>query len=139
MDKPLLRDPNIQPTKEVLANALGNSYLVFEELMEIITDAKYALVPIWNYYKDGNAWLCKVCYKKKTVFWLSAWDGFFKTGFYFTEKNSQGVMELNIEKSIKDDFISGKHIGKLIPLGINIDRKEQIKDLLNIIEYKKKL
>lgn len=137
MDKPLLRDPNIQPTIEVLANALGNSYLVFEELMEIITDAKYALVPIWNYYKDGKAWLCKVCYKKKTVFWLSVWDGFFKTGFYFTEKNSQGVMELNIEKTIKDDFIAGKHIGKLIPLGINIDRKEQIKDLLNIVEYKK--
>jgi len=139
METLLLRDQNVKPDKEVLANALGKSYGVFEELMEIITDTKYGLDPQWNFYKDGKAWFCKVCFKKKTVFWLSVWENFFKTAFYFTEKTGSGIKELDINESIKKNFACMKHIGKLIPLVINMERKEQIKDLIRIIEYKKSL
>jgi hypothetical protein len=139
METLLLRDQNVPPEKEVLADALGKSYKVFKELMEIITDTKYGLDPQWNFYKDGKAWFCKVCFKKKTIFWLSVWENFFKTAFYFTEKSGSGIKELDIDENIKEDFAHRKHIGKLIPLVINMDRKEQIKDLIRIIEYKKSL
>jgi Protein of unknown function (DUF3788) len=57
-----------------MERVLGGSYSAFEELMKIITDNKYGLGAEWNYYKDGKSRLCKVCYKRKTVFWLSVWD-----------------------------------------------------------------
>lgn len=139
MDTQLLREQNIFPTKEVLETALKGSFSAFEELIEIITDTKYGLIAEWNYYKDGKAWLCKVCYKKKTIFWLSVWDKFFKTGFYFTDKNRMGITDLDIEKDLKENFNRSKPIGKLIPLVININRKEQIKDVIKIIDYKKSL
>jgi hypothetical protein len=139
METQLLRDRDIFPSKEVLENAIGDSYPVFEELMETIEGAGFGLAPEWNYYKDGKAWLCKVLYKKKTIFWLSVWDKFFKTSFFFTEKTRSGVVELDIEESIKEGFSHSKPIGKLIPLVISIDRKEQLKDLLRVIEYKKSL
>ena len=139
MERPLLQDPDITPVKEVLQNVLKESYPVFEEMMTIITDAKYGLVPEWNYYRDGKAWLCKVVYKKKTVFWLSVWDKYFRTSFYFTEKHLSGIAELEIEESIMEDFRSRKPTGKLFPLVISLSRKEQIKDLLKIIEFKKSL
>lgn len=139
METPLLKDQQIFPVKEVLEGTLGNSYPVYEELMYLITNTKYGLVPEWNYYKDGKAWLCKVCYKTKTVFWLSVWDGFFKTGFYFTEKTGPGIAGLDIDENLKESFISSKPIGKLIPLALSMRKKEQLKDLLTIIEYKKSL
>ena len=139
METYLLREQQIFPTDEVLKNVLGKSYIVFEELIEIITDAKYGLVPQWNYYKDGKAWLCKVCYKKKTIFWLSVWDKLFKTTFYFTEKNCSGIADLNIEENLKESFRSSKSFGKFHPLTINLKRKEQLKDVLKVIEYKKSL
>ena len=139
MESLLLRDQNIPPENKVLVNALGQSFKVFEELMGIITDDKYGLDPQWNFYKDGKAWFCKVCFKKKTIFWLSVWENFFKTAFYFTEKTGSGIKELDIDDSIKKNFAGMKHIGKLIPLVINMERKEQIKDVIRIIEYKKSL
>lgn len=139
METQLLRDEQIFPAREELKKALGDSYTVYEELMRIMSDDSLGLVPQWNYYKDGKAWLCKVCYKKKTVFWLSVWDGFFRTGFYFTEKTSTGVTDLDIEKSLKEDFIQRKPVGKLLPLAINVRRREQLEDLVKIIEYKKSL
>lgn len=139
METMMLKEPTVSPTKKVLENALGKTYEVYEELMDTITGKNYELAPQWNYYNDGKAWLCKVQYKKKTVFWLSVWDKYFKTGFYFTEKNCKGIFELDIDTNIKKAFKEQKHIGKLLPLTLNISKKSQLKDALKIIEHKKGL
>lgn len=139
METQLLRDQQIFPTKEVLKNELGSSYLAFEALTKKLIDANYGLTIQWRYYKDGKAWLCKVCHKKKTIFWLSVWDQYFKTTFYFTEKNGMGISELNIKEELKEIFHRSKPIGRLIPLTININNKGQIKDILPLVEYKKSL
>lgn len=139
METQLLRDPEIYPEKEVLMEVLGNSYATFYELIKSLTSEKYRFDFQWNYYKDGKAWLCKVCYKKKTVFWLSVWDKFFKTSFFFTEKNVAAILALEIDEQIKENFSNGKHIGKLIPLIVNVVRKEQVKDVLTITDYKIKI
>jgi hypothetical protein len=134
-----LKDPQILPTSEVLAEALGDSFQVFDELTKTITDPSYGLATEWHYYNDGKAWLCKVVFKKKTVFWLSVWDGYFKTTFYFTEKNCTGIFEMEIAENIKKEFGAHQPIGKLLPLTIEMKQKEQLFDLLKIIEYKKRL
>jgi hypothetical protein len=139
MEAPLLKDPAVSPTKKVLESVLGKSYSAFEELMDTIKSDNYALTPQWNYYNDGKAWLCKVQFKKKTVFWLSAWDKYFKMGFYFTEKNCKGIFEMDIDDSIKKEFKEHKPIGKLLPLGLRINKKTQLKDALKVVEYKKSL
>lgn len=78
-------------------------------------------------------------YKKKTIFWLSVWDKYFKIAFYFIEKNSPGIAKLNIDKSILEDFSHAKPAGKLLPLVITFRKKSQIPDVLKIVEYKKSL
>jgi hypothetical protein len=134
-----LKDPQILPSSEVLSEVLGVSYPVFDELIKVTTDPAIGLVFDWHYYNDGKAWLCKVVFKKKTVFWLSAWDGYFKTTFYFTEKNCAGIFEMDIDETIKKEFSDDKPIGKLLPLTIEMKQIEQLPDLLKIIGYKKGL
>lgn len=139
MESQLLREQDVYPSESVIKQALGSSYAVFAEFEKTITSNTFALVPEWNYYKDGKAWLCKVLYKKKTVFWLSVWPGFFKVSFYFTEKNRDVIPSLFVDKDIKEAFMQAKPIGRLIPLTINVNRKEQISDLLKLVECKKSL
>ena len=139
MDKPLLNDPNVPPSPEVLKNVLGTSYPVYEKTLAEITGDPCGLVPEWRYYNDGKAWLCKVVFKKKTIFWLSVWDGFFKAGFYFVERHCQGIHELEIDDSIKQELKKARPFGTLYPVTIVISRSEQVKDLLALIQYKKGL
>jgi hypothetical protein len=134
-----LKDPQILPTSEVLEKVMSNSYPVFNELIKTVTDPAFGLVADWHYYNDGKAWLCKVVYKKKTIFWLSVWEYYFKTAFYFTERNCAGIFEMEIDEKIKKDFSAHKPIGKLLPLVIDMKLIEQLPDLLKIIEYKKGL
>jgi len=139
MNTQLLRNKETFPSLEVLKDALKDSYLTYEKMKSILADPEYGLTEEWNYYNDGKAWLCKICLKKKTLFWLSVWDGFFKTSFYFTEKNSSGLADLDINKSLKENFFKNKTKSRLIPLTIDIYNIEQLKDLLTLISYKKNL
>ncbi len=135
----LLREKEIEPTDKVLENALGKElFIIYQELIKIFTN-EFSLEPQWQFYKDGKAWLCKVVYKKKTILWLSIWENYIKTGFYFTEKTGIGVLELDIDNKIKEVFKMAKPIGKLIPLIIDIDQQNQIKDLKEVVRYKKGL
>ena len=139
MDKPLLNDPAVPPSPEVLQHVLGTSYPVYENTLAAITVDPYGLVPEWRYYNDGKAWLCKVVFKKKTIFWLSVWDGFFKAGFYFVERHCQGIHDLDIDDSIKQELREARPFGTLYPVTLSISRSEQIRDLLTLIRYKKGL
>jgi hypothetical protein len=80
-----------------------------------------------------------VTFRKKTVFWLSVWERKFKTGFYFTEKTRSGIFGLNVGEDVKKNFQEMKTVGKLFPLLLEIENKEQLEDLKTIIVYKKSL
>jgi len=138
MEKQLLKNPDIYPTDEVLKDTLGTVYPVYRKLIDDITGNTLNLIPEWRYYKDGNAWLCKVVNKKRTVLWISVWEGYIIAGIYFSQKNYEGVFELPISEQIKRKFAEVNHIGRMILLIMNIDKMEQLPDLLTVIEYRNK-
>ncbi len=99
MVKPLLNDAHTYPANTVLASVLGNCVEVYQVFVSTLLEYKIEL--IWHYYNDGKAWLGKAIFNKKTVFWLSIWQGFFKVSFRFTEKTRLGIMDLPIADEIK--------------------------------------
>ena len=138
MDQIMLTDPEVSPTAELLEKILAGSYPAYEAMMASVTAPECGLEAQWRYYKDGKAWLCKMVFKKKTVFWLSVWDGFFKTGFYFVERHLRGIMDLDIDPQIKEALSKAKPFGTMYPVTMEMRNKEQIGDLLILIGYKKK-
>jgi hypothetical protein len=137
MEKPLLNDPDTFPDETVLKSVLKTSFPAFSDLMQKVAEEPFEFSHQWRYYKDGGAWLCKVSHKKKTIFWLSAWEGYFKTTFYFTEKNGGGIDDLSIDQNLKEVFTTSKWIGKLKPLTVTVDQSDRLKNVLQIAGYKK--
>lgn len=133
----LLRNPDIAPSDEVLAAALGRAYNSYIAFTQKLPD--WGIETEWRYYNDGSAWLCKCVRKKKTVFWLSVWDGFFKITLFFTEKTNSGVYELPISDEIKTRFKNEKRIGKLIPLLHEVHDESALDDIFALITYKQSL
>lgn len=136
MEIQTLKDPGIFPGEEVLKKTLGSSFNAYEELMQKVTGDKYKLDPQWNYYKDGKAWLCKVCLRKKTIFWLSAWEKYFKVSFFFTENTGTGLNEIDLSKPILKEYKANKAIGKLKPMILKISSLNDLKNVLKVLEYK---
>ncbi len=140
MDTPLLRDKNVFPTNEVLEAALGKRRAaVLAEFLETITSDAVGLSFEWRFYNDGKSWLGKATHKKKTICWLSVYEGRFCTNFYFTEKTRGGVLDLSIDENIRQAFAQADMSGKMVRLAFQVAAKRQIKDVLEVIKYKKTL
>ena len=134
MEKQLLRDPEIFPSREVLKDILGEVYDVLEAFETQLIQNEIASAFDWTYYKDGKSWLCKVAHKKKTIFWLSVWEGYFKVSFFFLERHLEGIADLELDEN---NYKIEKALGKLIPFIFNINDKKQFPDLMKIIKFKK--
>ena len=133
-----LADENTFPDEGVLRSVLGSAFEVYEEFTGNIQADDYGLACIWRFYKDGKRWLCKVTHKKKTILWLSVYEGCFKVTFYFTDKSGAGIPDLDIDDAIRDGFSSVKPIGKLKPVTLTLNERGQLNDVYELIGYKKK-
>jgi hypothetical protein len=139
MKTQLLRDESVQPTSGIIAQALGEADEAYCVFLRKIGETPYDFNEEWRYYNDGKAWLCKITFKNKTVLWLSVWNGFFKTSFFFTDKHREDIEMLDIAENIKLNFRNAKNIGRLLPLVVDVKCQSQIDDVLKIADYKKRI
>jgi len=136
MNKPLLNDKSEYPDDEVLLRELDKSKSIWDEFVNQISTSFAPMSLEWNFYNDGKAWLCKLVYKKKTVCWISVWQGFFKMTFYFTGKNNKDINGLNINLNLKKSYRSNKSFGKLKPLTIDVKAKKALSNVFELVQYK---
>jgi len=104
MKKPVLSDPAIYPTDEVLSSHLRKAKPSFALLFRYNHENFPEFVERWKYYNDGKSWLLNVSRKKKTLFWLSVNDGAFRTTFYLNSRAALSVPGSKIPKELKDQF-----------------------------------
>ena len=144
----LLRNPDIQPSSDVIAKALkeaNNTYIKF------INDLlNYDIEIEWRYYTDGKAWLAKGLYKWKgvrggqnetTVFWLSVWDGFFKLSIFILDKNREDAQNLPLSDNIKKMISESKQMGKLkfFPVVFDLYSEELLPSVFTLLDFKKNI
>ena len=147
--KQLLRNPDIQPTSDIIAEALqdaNDSYIKFlNELANQDIDLE------WRYYTDGKAWLGKGLYKwlgvrggqkVTTVFWLSIWEAFFKITIYIPEKARDDLFSLPLNNTVKQMINDSKQMGnrlKFFPLVFELNSNESFEEIHILFDFKKSL
>ena len=141
-----LRNPDIVPTSDVIAEALGeanNAYIKFVNEL-----ANHDIQLEWRYYNDGKAWLAKGLFKWKgvrggqnetTVFWLSIWDSFFKVTIYVPEKASEDVLSLPLDNEVKLMIAASQQMGKLkyFPVVFDLYSDEMFEQVFLLADFRK--
>ena len=145
-EQQLLRDPDIAPTSEVIAEALGLANTAYVKFIGGLKE--HDIEAEWRYYSDGKVWLGKGMYKwtgvrggqkEVTAFWLSIWDGFFKVTFYIPEKARFEAINLPLADDIKNMIKEAAQMGKLkfFPLTFDLCSGELIDDIYTLVEFRK--
>ncbi len=120
METQLLREKNLPPGDDVLKNPL---YLSLVEGWQ----------PEWKYYNDMKAWLCKVTDGRRTIFWFSVWDGFFRVSFYFLERHLEGLAALDTKHGRLE-----KEWGKMLPFTFDLHDQGPVTEIRKVAEFKKR-
>jgi len=144
-----LREPEINPTYEVLEKTIGGSFSAYETLQDELP--RFDIEQEWTYYAGcTKSWLAKGQYrwttprgtsKEKTIYWLSAWDGYFKVAVWFLEKNRREILSSSVSEKTKQLIREAKTLGKMMtfPVEFNITTSEPLADIYTLINCKKNL
>jgi len=144
----LLRNPEIVPTNQIIADCLDESYPTFVKLVEDLKLYGITLMD-WRFYNDGKAWLSKGEHhwtttrgtkKVKPIFWLSIWSGFFKLSFFFSYAITDQLLQLPVSLKTKEVIKNAKPLGKsmrFMPIVLDISNETQLNDILLLSEFKK--
>ena len=144
----LLRDPDIQPSIDVISKALGGAYDTYTKFANELSNLDIQIS--WGYYNDGKAWLAKGLHKwtgirggqnETTVFWLSIWDGFFKVTFYVPEKSRSDIYNLQLGDDVNLMVADSNQMGKLkyFPITFDLDSDEMLKTVFLLADFKKSI
>lgn len=151
-EKQLLRDPDIEPTSDVIAEALGAANSAYVDFIKGLKSHDIDLE--WRYYTDGKAWLGKGLYrwtgvrggqKEVTAFWLSVWDdpsragGFFKVTIYIPENRRLESLMLPLDGTVRKMIEESKRMGKLrfFPVIFDLRSDELFDAVYTLIDFKK--
>lgn len=129
-----LRDQSVYPDDGVLRGVLGPSFESYLALVRLYDDN--GMTHEWRYYRDGNAWLCKVQKKKRTIVWMSAWKGYMQATVYFPEASVGEVCSLDISEGAKEKIAKAKRVGKSCPCTFEIRDNGALDDLGKVMQLK---
>ncbi len=129
-----LTDPSAYPDEPLLKATLGRAYNVYGALLELFD--RNDMVYEWRYYRDGKAWLCKVQKKKRTIVWMSAWNGFMKAAIYIPERLMEEVYTLPLSDETREHIRSTENVGKSKPCTFEIRNQKVLKDFEKIMQFK---
>lgn len=144
----MLRNPDIQPSSDVIAKALGKSNNAYIKFIGEL--ASHDIHLVWRYYKDGKAWLAKGLFKwtgvrggqnETTAFWLSIWDSFFKVTTYIPENARADVLSLPLDNEVKLMISESQQMGKLkyFPVVFDLFSDEMFEAVFLLADFKKSI
>lgn len=144
----LLRNPDLQPTDDVIAKALGESNNAFIKFIHEL--ASHDIHLDWHYYNDGKAWLAKGLFKwtgvrggqnETTVFWLSIWGSFFKVTINVPEKARADVLSLPLDNEVKLMIATSQQMGKLkyCPIVFDLYSDEMFEVVFLLADFRKSI
>ncbi len=134
-----LNDPDIFPSDSVLRQPLGRSKPAWDAFMRLLKKDYPHMSVDWHYYNDSRTWLCKVTQNARTIFWLSAWEKFFKISFYFTAKAETAITASGLGADLKYAFTHPKGRCSLRPVITEVRKKIDLQPIKELIAIKLKM
>ncbi len=117
-ERPFL-DKSVEPTEEKLKQALGDSYVYYEGLMEIAG----SFSKDWNFSKSSG-WMLKVHDKKKALFYLIPLKNEFKISMAIRGNEREDFLEDNELELLHNMIKSAKKYREGYALRFNVTNDE---------------
>lgn len=135
MSSSIFIEKSKKPSKAKLAEALGKSSPLWEDIRSYIKENFGEFVEEWKFYSKKSGWTMKLLIKKRNLFFFIPQEGHFKITFVFGDKAVAAVEKSNLPKSIISDLVNAKKYmeGRGIQLDvISPANVKHVKNLLNI-------
>lgn len=125
----------IEPKTKDLKKGLGDTFDIWQELVEATTILYPKAIQKWHFSGDKYGWSFRISDSKRVIVYLLPRDKYFKSAFVFGQKATDEILKSSISEKIKKELSTAKVYAE--GRGIRIDLKDRallndIKELIRI-------
>ncbi len=139
MEPIVLKDPNVQPTEELIFSIIGENSVYWQQLIDYLYDNYSDVSEQWRFYNDGKSWLYRTLRKKQTIYWIGVIKGTFRISFWFGDKAESKIETSLLPENIKEEFRNAKRYAHSRAVSIEMHSSEDYENALKLIELKMKI
>ncbi len=127
---------DILPAEEEIEKSLKSKYAHLETVRQFIHDMFGDTIEEWKYYGKKSGWILKKFYKKRNLFFISIYEGYFKISFVFGEKAVSAIAGSAISPELKAELANAKKYAEGQGLTIIVDDVKYLTDIKQLIQIK---
>ncbi|MFC2112921.1 DUF3788 family protein [Bacteroidota bacterium] len=136
MSENVFREKDIHPSDELVKNALKTSYPYLEIIRKYIADSIGETTEEWKYYGKKLGWTMKTFYKKRNLFFIGIYEGYFMMAFIFGDKAYNALMESDLSAELKSELKSAQKYAEGRGLRLKIEDDRYLEDIKILLQYK---
>ena len=134
------------PQKFPLSLTAGALYVPFGALLNHFPDSPLVDQPMtltlgetreeWKFYGKKGGWVLKTFLKKRNLFFIGIYKGYFRITFVFGEKAFKEIMDSDLSAELKSELEGARKYAEGRGLGIQIDAPAYMEDIKKLIRIK---
>ncbi|UPT71144.1 MAG: DUF3788 domain-containing protein [Flavobacterium sp. JAD_PAG50586_2] len=134
--KSVFSNKDQQPTTNDLKNALGEPFIIWNQL-EAFTKNNYPeAISDWNFSGEKFGWSYRIKDKKRVILYLLPRDKYFKAALVFGQKAVGQILDSSISETIKTDLMAAKAYAEGRGIRIEVRDASNLEDIKKLIQFK---
>lgn len=106
--KSIFTNKEISPSTKDLKKALGETFVLWEEIVNFTQKTKPDAKEEWKYSSEKYGWSFRISDKKRVIIYLLPRDKFFKVALLFGQKAVDTILKSDISEKNKTEIKNAK-------------------------------
>ena len=124
------------PDEQMVKKALGSSYAYLENIRQFVNEEIGETVEEWKFYGKKLGWTLKKFLKKRNLFFIGMYPGYFRISLVFGERAANNVFDSDIAAALKKDLSEARKYAEGRGISIKVDNADCLDDIKELIRIK---
>jgi hypothetical protein len=129
-------DKSKQPTKQMLAKALGKQYQLWTDIAEYIVKKYPKAIEEWKYPGAKYGWSFRLKDKKRNIIYMGPREDHIMVAFVFGDKGFDAVQASSLPQPIKDELRNATKYVEGRSIRLQVRTKADLANIKTLIDIK---
>ena len=132
----LFDDKSKQPTKQMLAKAIGKQYQLWTDIAEHVVEKYPKAIEEWKYPGVKYGWSFRLKDTKRNIIYMMPCDGHIMVAFVFGDKGVDAVQASSLPQSIKDELRNARKYVEGRGIRLQVRNKTDVANIKILVDIK---
>ena len=124
------------PTEEKISEKLVSVYFQLESIRQHLLETLEETREEWKFFGKKGGWILKILLKKRNLFFIGIYEGYFRITFVFGEKAFKVIMDSDLSAELKSYMEGARKYAEGRGLSITVDGPAYLEDIKKLIRIK---